>query len=143
MGNRSYDNTFKERGRVTANVPAAVGQYAPEVILFGKVGVGETAQSFGGVTALIEQVPAGSVVELWLPKVPDGNNPAAGLAIANGDYFYSGLCVVPPRVAFSATGETASFGSANWLLSGYPGAALRIVNRSGGGGSATISASAY
>ena len=89
---------------------------------------------------VLEQIPFGAKVELWLPQVSETATPASGFTDAN--YFYSGLVCVPARVAYTATGETATFGSAYWLLAGYPGAQLRVVNGSGAGGSATISWSA-
>jgi hypothetical protein len=133
------DHRAKERARVTATVPAVSGDYANERIEFGDVGSGQYGQSFMGVTALIEQIPASARVELWLPKVADASLNAADRT--DSDFFYAGLVLVPARVAYTATGETASYGSASWPLCGYPGAQLRI--RSGGiGGSAVISATA-
>ncbi len=127
------------RGRSVVTVPATVGDYGTSVDI-GKPGSGQAQGSFRGVTVLIENIPALARVELWLPSVADTTTGAAS-SFTDSNYFYAGLVCTPARTAYSATGETASQGSANWLLSGYPGAQLRV--RSGGSaGTGTISWSA-
>ena len=137
---RNADHGVKEKGRYVGAVPAVVGGYAAYQTI-GSLGSGEYSQSFMGITVQIENIPAGSVIELWLRQVEDGTLSADQMDPTN--YFYAGLVCVPARVAYTATGEVASYGSATWTLAGYPGAQLRVKNASGGGGSATFSWTAF
>jgi hypothetical protein len=128
-----------QRARQAFTVPATSGDYAEQEITFGASASGLAQGALLGVTAVIETIPANARVELWLSKVSTTADPAS--AFATDDYFYAGLVLVPARTSYSATGETASYGSATWPLAAYPSAKLRI--RSGGtSGGATISASA-
>lgn len=127
------------RGRSTLTVPTNVGDSTN--ITIGGVGTGQRQPSIRSVTVVLEQIPAGAKVELWLPSVADSNTGAAS-AFTDANYVYSGQVCVPARVAYTATGETASYGSSYWLLAGYAGAQLRVVNGTGLGGAATISWSA-
>jgi hypothetical protein len=128
-----------ERARKTFTVPATSGNYAEGEITFGSTASGQAQGGLSGVSAVIEEIPASARVELWLGKISTTSDPASDFTA--DDYFYAGLVLVPARTSYSATGETASYGSATWPLAGYPSAKLRI--RSGGvSGSAVISASA-
>lgn len=140
MGLRTIDGGWKQRERSTGTVPSVVGD-SVVAITFLAVKSGQAQGSLCGVTALIETIPAGAVVELWLPKVADNTKTAD--TFDNTDYFYAGLVVTPVFVAYTATGETATFGSGSWTLCGYPGAQLRVKNKTGSGGAYAISGSAY
>lgn len=141
MGVHNADHVVKEKGRVSdAVVPSISGNYADQRLTFGAAKAGDLEQSFMGVTVLIESLPSGASIELWLPKVADGTRLAENRTDA--DYFFAGLACFPPRVASAPAGITASFGSATWPLAGYPGAQLRILS-AGPGGQAQFSGSAF
>lgn len=114
---------------MTFNVPAISGNYATEVITFGKAQAGQASQYFREVSALVEQaILTGASVELWLPQVPDGTVSAD--AEGPGTYWNSN---VTPLI-------TQALG--RWQISGWPGAQLRV--KSGGtGGVLTVSASGF
>lgn len=129
----------KEKGRASGTLSAVSGDYAEQRITFGATPVGVAEGNYHGFTAQIESVPAGASVELWLPKVTTSG---AASDRTDADYFFAGVSVFPPRVAATPTGITATFGMGNWVVSGYPGAQLRL--RSGGvGGAFSFSGSAY
>lgn len=127
MGFKSYDQAAKEMYRRTVSVPSVSGNYA-EFITFGPCAVGQNVQYFREITALVENFVAGSVIELWLPRVPDGSEPVS--SEDQGDYFNSGLTPL------------SAAGAVRWSLSAWPGAQIRV--KSGGtAGLCTISAAGF
>lgn len=142
MGIKNAAIWRKTQHRLTISLTNVSGDYGDAVMTIGKVGAGEAEQSYTAVTVLIEgNPPAGSSVELWLPRVTGGDK-AASDRDDGADYYFAGQVVWPARAAAgSSTGITNSFGSGTFSLAGYPGAQLRA--RSGGSaGPITISASA-
>jgi hypothetical protein len=134
------DHGVKDKDRVSGTLPGTAGDYMEQRITFGASMAGSGEKSFMGVTALLEDCPAGAILELWLPKVGDGATLASGRTDA--DYFFSGRAVYPARTAVTPTGITGSYGYETWSLAGYPGAQLRL--RSGGnGGAAAFSGTAF
>jgi hypothetical protein len=137
---RNSDHPVKEQYRLDTTVDNNANNYGVADLVIGATADGLAPQSFLGVTVLIESIPQLARVELWLPKVADGSEARASFDIE--DYFYAGLVCCPARVSYSATGETASYGSASWALAGYPGCLLR-VRGGGSAGACSISATAY
>lgn len=131
MGLKNFGNQSKGRERKAFMVPAVSGDYASERITFGDVVSGQSPESFLGVTALFEGTPpSGARLELWLPKAPSGSEGHGD--VTDDDYYYSGQCVL--AVGSSApTGDTASYASGTWALSGLTGAQLRVKSAGSGG----------
>ena len=137
---RNADHAVKDKGHYIGVVPAKVGDYAAHQTV-GVQAPGNHSVALMGVSVCIESLPAGAVLELWMRQIADGVT--AGDQMGDTNYYYAGLVCVPTRVAYSATGELASFGSAYWLLSAWPSVQLRVRNASGGGGAATYSWTAF
>lgn len=128
MGKLSYAQAPLGRARQIFNVPSGAGNYASEKITLGVGGAGTTADSVREVSALVEVLVAGAVLELWLPQVSDGTQADGTRTDAN--YFNSAVTPV----------STAALG--RWLVSAWPGVQLRV--KSGGiAGAMTVSASCY
>lgn len=134
MGLRSYDQSPKEKYRKTFNAPP--GAYAPEEIIFGGMGAGDTDGAyFREITALLETSPVGATfpsgtqLELWLPHVTDSNRAAENFD--GSDYFNTGV-----------TPLTAQ-GMGRWQISAWPGAKLRFKNGGGAALQVTVSACGY
>lgn len=127
MGTRSFDQSAKETYRQTVNVPGVAGNYG-EFITFGDTTPGGGPQYFREITALVETLVAGAVVELWLPQVPDGSVAASDMS--SGNYYNSGMTPLSAQ------------GAVRWQLSAWPGAQLRV--KSGGTpGAMVISAAGF
>lgn len=120
----------KADGRKAFTVPAVSGDYAEERLTFGAVNSGTQADEFEEVTALAEgPLVAGATVELWLPRVRAGDKQHAELTDA--DYTLAGTNFATLTAA----------GAVRWLLSGWPGAQIRV--KSGGiPGTQNVSAAA-
>lgn len=112
-----------DRCRQSFTVPAVSGDYAEERLTLGDVASGLSEMAFREITAVAEgsashPFVSGITVELWLPKLADGNEAAS--SISDDDYTLAGT---------NFTTLTAA-GGVRWALSAYPGGQIRV--KSGG-----------
>jgi hypothetical protein len=110
---------FKTKTSFT--VPAGAGSYAPERAQLNVQNTTQALSELLGVTAVVESLAAGSIVELWLLEL--GTDPTNDANF----YFFGAM--------------PSALGGQTWALASTPGGQLRCKS-GGAAGTTKVSASA-